>query len=193
MRLQSRPQYLTAALVLALAALALLPAFARAGGSAEITYFGGPPTLESNPEAHANKPAPAAKSHGPGPSNASPTPQKPTVEAKATEPPSEPEGEAETSHRERSKAAPPAKPGNRPPGASGHHGQKAGAKQPGGSPQASKSPSKGPKTTTGVNASDTSGGSSPVGPILIAMAILAALSIAVALYRDRRGNPSASA
>lgn len=43
-------------------------------------------------------------------------------------------------------------------------------------------------TTGGKPASSSSGGSSPVVPILIAVAILAAISIGVVLYRQRKGD-----
>jgi cobalamin biosynthesis Mg chelatase CobN len=45
-----------------------------------------------------------------------------------------------------------------------------------------------PSTTQGQNASPSSGGSSPLVPILIAIAVLAAISIGAVIYRQRRGG-----
>ncbi len=41
----------------------------------------------------------------------------------------------------------------------------------------------------GANVSESSGGSSPVVPILIAVVVLAAISIGVVLYRQRKSGP----
>jgi outer membrane biosynthesis protein TonB len=192
MRLRNRSRYLTAALILALTALAILPMTSEAETSSEIIYHTpGAPSLESHPEAP-RKPVPSTKSHSPAPHAATPTPHKPKAEPETTEPSSEPEGEAETAHREKSKVAPAGKGGNRPPGGGSHHGQKPASKKQVGTPQASETPSQLLTSSTGANASQA-GGSSPVVPILIAMAVLAALSIGVVLYRERKGQAGASA
>jgi cobalamin biosynthesis Mg chelatase CobN len=47
-------------------------------------------------------------------------------------------------------------------------------------------------TTSGANVSHSSGGSSPVVPILIAVAVLAAISIGVVLYRQRKSGQDGS-
>jgi hypothetical protein len=196
MRSRNRSQYLTATLALALAAVALFPALARAGSS-EVVYPH-PGQAVNNPFEARKKPDPSPKGHpGPGPSTTSPAPNKPTVETETTEPSSEPEGEAEAGNRRQSKAAPPNKPGNRPPGGGSHQGPKTEAKPSGSAQNPDRSSRSGglhpQPTATGVNASDTSGGSSRVVPILIAVALLAALSIGVAIYRDRRAQPGAGA
>lgn len=49
-----------------------------------------------------------------------------------------------------------------------------------------------PGSAMGSNASHASGGSSPVVPILIAVAVLAAISIGVVLYRQRRSGQDGS-
>ena len=49
-----------------------------------------------------------------------------------------------------------------------------------------------PKTGTGVQASESTGGSSPVVPILIAVVVLAAISIGVVLYRQRKSGQDGS-
>lgn len=47
-------------------------------------------------------------------------------------------------------------------------------------------------TAQGANASNSGGGSSPVVPILIAVVVLAAISIGVVLYRQRKSGQSGS-
>jgi hypothetical protein len=47
-------------------------------------------------------------------------------------------------------------------------------------------------TSLGTNASNSSGGSSPVVPILIAVVVLAAISIGVVLYRQRKSGQGGS-
>jgi hypothetical protein len=189
MRTQNRSRYLTATVALALAALALLPTFARAVTPSEKVYITGPPSLENNPEEAKTKPSPQPEPH-PGPSAASPN--KPTVKTEVTEPPSEPEAEGETGHRDQAGAV-SGDGGKHPPGSTGGRPDRGDKPQKSGNPGPTSTPSAKPTppTTTGVNASDTSGGSSPAIPILIAMAVLAALSIGVAIYRQRRDAPAA--
>jgi cobalamin biosynthesis Mg chelatase CobN len=49
-----------------------------------------------------------------------------------------------------------------------------------------------PKSTTGTHVSESSGSSSPVVPILIAVVVLAAISIGVVLYRQRKSGQGGS-
>ncbi len=168
----------TRSLLVALPLLALLllapsRAFACGESSSEITYCASPPSIESGESIKHSEPKPSTTHHHTKP-NASPTAEEPT---EAT---SEPEGH-------RSHAAPPAKGGNQPPGGGkpkGHASPKPSAvtHQDPGKTVAAKSV--GP-SSSGVKTSGT-GGSSPVLPILVAIVVLAAISIGVVVYRERR-------
>lgn len=75
--------------------------------------------------------------------------------------------------------------------APGHNGGN-GQGKPGGSAQdgAKKAVNPGAQKQPGVQASQSGegGGSSPLVPILIAIAVLAAISVAVVMIRQRRGS-----
>jgi cobalamin biosynthesis Mg chelatase CobN len=192
MRTQNRSRYLTATLALALAALALIPTLAHAG-SAEVIYHEGLEKAVNEPFEAKAKPSPQPKPH-PGPSAASPTPKEPTVKTEVTEPSSEPEAEPETGHRDHAAAA-PGDGGKHPPGSSGGRPDRGVKPQKSGDPgkASTPSPKPTPRTATGENAAATSGGSSPVVPILIVAAVLAAISVGVAYYWQRRDTPARSA
>jgi cobalamin biosynthesis Mg chelatase CobN len=105
-----------------------------------------------------------------------------TTGEESTETPTEPES------AERH-AAPPSKGGNHPPGDRGHRGQGAASKPHAGSgskPGTSASPRPEGSAPNTHTTSESGGGSSPVVPILIAMVVLAAVSIGVVLYRARK-------
>lgn len=175
---------LTHPLLVALPLLALMlmapsAAFACGSSSSEITYCPETPRIEVHEPPKAAQPKPSAKQH-PVPHQT--TPAK-TGEEKATEP------EAEPRSGKGHHAGPPAQGGNHPGG--GKPGSHAAPKQPsaahqnGGEGPVAKS---GGPTTKGVAASASSGGSSPVLPILVAVVVLAAISIGVFVYRERKGG-----
>jgi hypothetical protein len=182
----SRPFRPFLLLPLALAALALVPATSQANSS-ETNYHPGLPSLESTPEATQN-PAPKPKGHS-GPSSEAPASSKPKTGSETTE--GTPEGEPESGHRDRSGVTPPGKGGNHPPGAGGKQGH-GSPQKPAGSERAGAPTKQQVKAGAGVPTPETDGGgSSPVVPILIAVAVLAALSVGAVLYRERKkGNDS---
>jgi hypothetical protein len=177
--------------VLALLALALLPIGARAEkSSSEITYFDGPPELESVPSQNAAEPhGPTAKQHhGDANPDQHGSPSRATAEG-GTKTVNEPEGEPHSEGHHHAGAVPPVK-GNNPPPGGGQTGKNASPGPAGGSARKSvRNVTPGPREPTASKA-DTAGagggGSSPLLPVLIAMAVLAATSIGVVLYRQRR-------
>jgi hypothetical protein len=194
MRFQIRTMHLAAGLLLALAALALLPTVARAANSSEKVYIPGVPSIESKgseatptPKA---KPKPKPKSH----------PGSPAAKEGTAEPTTRPEAEPEEEETERhpSAAAHPGEGGNKPPGGKAKPKGASSSHHPDGSKPATTNASRGEMLTpTTIKTAGSSGGggdgSSPVVPILIAVAVLAALSIGVAFYRERHRDASASA
>jgi hypothetical protein len=163
------------ALCVALLALALLPALARAEGdsSGEITYYGGPPSLESvGPGTFAK-----AKDKTGGGHHAKAKPHRAakltTVEEGTGEKATETEGEPESEGSHKARVA-PGEAANRPPGAGPRPATDVSQRRLVATPKAPDASSSG------------SGGSSPVVPILIAVAVLAALSVGVVLYRERK-------
>lgn len=120
-------------------------------------------------------------------------PAMPKAAKEETEAATEPEGEPESEEHHQSGAAPPGEGGNQPPRGGGGSGKGKPTKAPGGpdikpgtsnSPRQSVSTPIEPSTPEG----NDGGGSSPVLPILIAVAILAAGSIGVVLYRERSSH-----
>jgi cobalamin biosynthesis Mg chelatase CobN len=170
-------------LVLALLALAAFPVFAHAGGipQYEITEETSVPhkTTETKPKtqgsqqssAHNNNPK-AEGSAAAGESNSK----------------SEPETESSTESEPKKSAAGGGGNGNgggNKPGGEGGGGKSTGQAKPENGIEGQKVAS----AASGVPASATSGGgSSPVVPILIAVVVLAAISIGVVLYRQRKGG-----
>jgi hypothetical protein len=195
MRLQTKfsgmhgiPQLLLLSSVLALLAFALFPVVARAGCStaACLNYeLEGAPTLGNEPSTGSGAHHPHQKSHGNGQNG---THQATPAQAETGG--AGPGSEAETGP-ERHKAH-----GN----GSHHQGGEASAGGGGGNPP---NPGGGDKnsTTTGAqkdrghtstepHPTHGNGGSSPVLPILIAVAALAALSIGIVVHRQRRSDTS---
>ena len=183
----------TRAIVLALLALALLPALARAETAAEKVYHLAPEEIESIGPQHGGKSEPTNKAEtGAHPKSKAHGAARPSNgEERSGETTSEPEGEPGSGGSHKGKVGPPHKGGNRPPGGRGT------------GPKAAAGP--GPKSRTSVAArgeassphvadsSASSGGSSPLVPVLIAVAVLAALSIGVVLYRERMRDRGPSA
>jgi cobalamin biosynthesis Mg chelatase CobN len=165
--------------VLALLALAVFPVFAHAGGIPEYEVE----NETELPESHTTvKP----KSHG-GQHHASQTEPEAHSSAVETEKGSKPKPESSQEPESESTATGGGGGGGKGPnGNGGHHsgGNKSNAK-----PESNVSGAKKVATTqSGKPASSSSGGSSPLVPILIAIAVLAAISIGVVLYRQRKGD-----
>lgn len=169
--------FLVALPLLALALLLASPAFAHAETNNEKVYEPALPSIESG---SSTKPA---ETKAPAPHHAKPkVTHHPTPQAtgeESTETATEPTAEPKTAEHHRAAAAPAAKGGNQPPGGG----------KPGGdshqSPAKNVTPKSEGPTSTKVDTSG-SGGSSPVVPILIAVLVLAALSIGIVVYRERR-------
>ena len=178
MELRQIRSSLVALPLLALALLLASPAFARAETSSEVVY----PLANHNLESHGStKPT---ETEAPAPRHAKPavtqhsTPQ--TTGEESNETATEPTAEPKSKEHHRAAATPATKGGNDPPGGGKPGGDTSpnAARQGIGKSVALKS--EGPTSTSG------SGGSSPVVPILIAVLVLAALSIGIVVYRERR-------
>jgi hypothetical protein len=172
---------LVASPLLALLALALSPTIGRAEKpSSEIIYNPKPvPSIESEPKVVPNQPGTPAKDH-PVPRTGTQKPA-PSANSEAGTAPkaTESEGEPGSGEHHPSGAAPPGGGGNRPPGDGGSPVE--GATRSVAHTQDHPTP-----TATDASMSTSGGGSSPVLPILIAVFVLAAVSIGIALYRQRR-------
>jgi hypothetical protein len=163
--------------VLALAALALLPMTARAETSQEAVYTPEIPGVETEkPEHTVNSTAPNTRGLGPKatPKEDGNASTKPGDEA-TTRSEEGPESKSDHKHRDTTAAV-----------RGDHH-------DGGGSPPAEGGSSKSPPATgpegteqLGHGPTDVGGGSSPVLPILIALVVLATISIGVVIYRERR-------
>jgi hypothetical protein len=193
MRNRSRA-FLAMASLLALLLPALSPLVARAETSNEKVYHLGPPGLESvGTESNGESETPGkdgSRGHTKPKPHRSATPGTGEVRAEA---PTEPEGEPESGEREESRAATPGKGGNHPPGDGSGAGDGASSKTQrdgGHNPGRSSSPGSGGSAPTdgATSKPGSGGGSSPVVPILIAVVVLAAISIGVVLYRERKQN-----
>lgn len=163
MRLRNR--WLYAGFVLL--ALACVPTGARANSSGE-TYVPEIPSVESEPVEATPKPTAPTKGH--------PRPKR------FTETTTAPAGETETKERRRTLGATPGG-GDRPPGNGRDRRDDGASKSPDSSGRTV--PVRHERPATGVETSTGGGGSSPVVPILVAMAVLAAASIGVVLYRGK--------
>jgi hypothetical protein len=181
MRTQKRWLY-AGLLLLMLAA----PMSARAGktSSEKVYVIPGNAGLENEPVEAAPKGTAPPKGH-PGP--------KPMTgeEARAETNPTQ-VGEPESRERHEPQAATPGAGGGHPPGGGSDPKQGSSPKPTARSRSAgSTGPTQPEKRPTKVDSSGSGGGgSSPVAPILIAMAVLAALSIGTVIYRGR--TPQAS-
>ena len=189
MRLQTQSPYpsalsLTSSLpmllpVVALAASALFPTIARGESSSDQVYHLAPPTLESKGLESARNSETPSKSRPKirtTPETSASAPPRASERA-IEEAPIGREGESAPTKHHKQPAVPAGKNGNRHPGSSGS-----------GSSRASEESGLGVTTPTrpGTPRDDGAGGSSPVLPIVIAVVVLAAISIGVVLYRDRR-------
>jgi cobalamin biosynthesis Mg chelatase CobN len=167
----------------ALAAFALFPVIARAESNSEKVYHLAPPTIKSTGPEQTGKSEARTKSH-PGTST---TPERdgsttPTQgEETAVETATEDEREPGSKERHKSRTAPLGKGDNHPRRGGGGRGDGASSKASDGPGPDGTSP-----TRTEASRSDGGGGSSPAVAFLIAVVVLAAVSIGVVLYRERR-------
>ncbi|HEX4463247.1 MAG TPA: hypothetical protein VH042_01245 [Solirubrobacterales bacterium] len=179
------PQWARLSLLMSVIALALacFPALAQAectsSSCVQYTESIPKPEGENTPQGHQKTPAKVSKTGKDGNSEPSqPNGSKGAKEAEGSE-----EGEASE------------KKSGAVPGHSGDNGQG----KPGGSTHegGKNAVNPGAQSKSGVQASKSSdsGGSSPLVPILIAIAVLAAISVAVVTIRQRRqrGGPTATA
>jgi cobalamin biosynthesis Mg chelatase CobN len=170
--------------VLALLALALFPVLAHAE-SAEKVYEVEVPSIESE-----------SPTHKQGSSHNSSNPKKAEGSAAAgtgTENSGEPEGEAGEEGQKKSSGGTSGGGNNNPPtssGGGGSGGNKPSSGGVGGKPEGGISNNQEvAKSQSGKPVSESTGGSSsPVVPILIAVFVLAAISIGVVLYRQRKSG-----
>jgi cobalamin biosynthesis Mg chelatase CobN len=177
--------------VLALLALVLFPVLAHAESSSGTVYKveGEVPSIES--KGSTEKSAAEKSATHPKSSN-NPAAEGSAVKNGGSESSEGPEGKGEGESEESQKSSgggggTGGGNGNPPKGGGGEGG---GSKSGGTSnPQNGISEAKElPKTQSGANISESSGGSSPVVPILIAVIVLAAISIGVVLYRQRKSG-----
>jgi cobalamin biosynthesis Mg chelatase CobN len=180
--------------VLALLALALLPASAFAGNSGETVYETEIPSVTSEP------------SSGAGATGKSPTHHKsennPKAEGSATkesnggsEEGESGSGSSEGGHKKKEGSSSKEEEGKSSTAGGGNGGS--GNKPSGGANSGGSEGSIGEQknlgnTQQGKNVAQSSGGSSPVVPILIAVVVLAAISIGVVLYRQRKSDQDGS-
>jgi hypothetical protein len=164
-------------LALALAALVLFPIGARAETSNEKVYHPAVPHVGgTTPEEGGDSAVPPKTSPKP---HSTPGENADSTTTGDEQTPTEPEGEGESKTGHKQGATPGGGGGDKPTG--------------GASPNESQGP--GPDGTGSIKHADggvdTGGGSSPVLPIVIAIVILAGISIGVVVYRERSraGDP----
>jgi hypothetical protein len=175
-------------LALALLASALFPVVARAESSSEVIYHEGVAGLESIGPGQLGKSEPKKETEtAPNRRHKAHRHVQPTTgEEGPTETAIEPEAEPGSEGSHRSHLAPAGKGGKQPPG--GNSATPKRDARPGPKPRTSTPRTGNVPRPNQVDASGSAGGSSPLAPILIAMAVLAALSIAVVLIRERRAD-----
>jgi cobalamin biosynthesis Mg chelatase CobN len=175
--------------VLALLALALFPVLAHAEqNSGGAVYTPEIPSVESAPSTTTHHSTEKPATHHK-------TPNSPPAKGSAAKTGGVGTGESETENgsAEGNKASGEGssnKGEGNPPTGGGGGGNPPNSGGGGGKPEGSISGAKEvPQTQSGTNASHSGGGgSSPVVPILIAVAVLAAISIGVVLYRQRKSQ-----
>lgn len=176
--------------MLAVLALALFPVLAHAENSGGAVYQteGEVPTIKTETKTKETKSSSTSGNHktsNNGGSESSTAAHASEAEENVSEEPEEEESSSEGHKKSGGAAAggngnPPTKSG----GESGHKASKGASKSPEGSIGEKQ------KVTPVKNVAHTesSGGSSPVVPILIAVVVLAAISIGVVLYRQRKSG-----
>ena len=178
--------------MLALLALALFPVSAFAGESGESVYNPELPSVESQaPPKKSLKESPLNQGHSSGNhKEAQGSDIESTETGESTREPGEETGTGSEGEGHKKEGAVGGSGGgnDNPPKNGGEGGNKPPS---GGSSETGISEAKnvGGESSTGKNASETSSGSSsPVVPILIAVVVLAAISIGVVLYRQRKSG-----
>lgn len=167
--------------VLAVAALAFLPVIARAESSSESVYKTPLHNIESTGPEKVGKSTTPNQGHSEAPNPGDQGESDTTRGEPRVETAPEPEGESESKADRRHKAGPPDEGGDHSSGGGGT-GPGGGA-SPNGSHGSESDGTRPPKSgASGIDG----GGSSPVLPILIAVAVLATISIGVVTYRERR-------
>jgi cobalamin biosynthesis Mg chelatase CobN len=176
--------------MLALLALALFPVLAHAETSAGATYTPVVPTAggtkESPPKTTTEKPATHNKTSNNAQAEGS------AAKSGSTEKSVEPEEEGSGEGQGKSGGTGGGGGNSHPPN-NGGGGEGGGNSSKSGGASQSKDGIGNQKAVAHeqprANVSESSGGSSPVVPILIAVVVLAALSIGVVLYRQRKSGP----
>jgi hypothetical protein len=175
--------------VLALLALALFPVMAHAESSSGATYEVEVPSIESEPSTSSHEKAPTH--HKPSNTGNGETGRATGSNAETGGVGSE---ESETGNgsqghkKEGSSEEEETNPSTTGGGGGGNNSNGGGGQTENGVGPAEPVA----HTATGTNASESSGGSSPVVPILIAVVVLAAISIGVVLYRQRKSGQGGS-
>jgi cobalamin biosynthesis Mg chelatase CobN len=176
--------------VLALLALALFPVSAFAGNSGETVYETEIPSVTSEPSSGATGKTPT---HHKSPNNAQ-------AEGSAAKESTGGSSEAESSgggHKKEGSSSKEEEEGHPSMGAGGNggNGNNSGGGANAGGSEGSIGESQnlgGTQSGQPVASKSSGGGSSPVVPILIAVVVLAAISIGVVLYRQRKSDQGGS-
>jgi hypothetical protein len=175
--------------VLALLALALFPVSAFAGNAGETVYETEVPTIESQPSTGGN--SGKSPTHHSTPN----TGKGETAQAtgsKAGAGGGAEEGSGSGNHKKEGSSS-NEEEGNPATGVGGNGNKPNGGANAGGQPESGVSGNEPvAHSSAGLNPSSSSGGSSPVVPILIAVVVLAAISIGVVLYRQRKSSQGGS-
>ncbi len=186
-----RNKLVVTASLLVLLALALSPIAQAEGTSSEKIYPLAPEGIESVPPSTTHSPRHHTAHKHPG--STAPNAAEGSIEG-----PPQSEGQPEAEEPEQAQAAPPGAGTKHPPGGDGHAGAHHQSKAPNGSghkPVRNVTATPEGSTTAGTATESAGSGTSPVVPILIAVAVLCALSIGVVFYRERKqgGGPAKGA
>lgn len=166
-----------------------MSAFANAG---ETVYETEVPTIESSPETGSSGAGKSSTHHKPK-NNAQA--EGSDVETNGGGGSEKPEGESGSSegHKKEGPSSKEEEEGHPSTSGGGNGGSKPSGGANAGGPEGSIGEQKDlGGTQQGKNVSESSGGSSPVVPILIAVVVLAAISIGVVLYRQRKSDQDGS-
>lgn len=164
-----------------------MSAFANSG---ETVYETEIPTIESNPGSTGNHPGKSAGGNHKS-SNNPKAEGSAANEGGATEGPESGSGSSEGGHKKKGSSS--QEEGKSSMGGGGGGGNKpdGGAKAGGSEGSVGEQKDLG-STQQGKNVAESNGSSSPVVPILIAVVVLAAISIGVVLYRQRKSGQDGS-
>lgn len=172
--------------VLALLALALFPVVAHAESSSGATYEVEVPNIESKPSTGTHNSGKSATHHK---SSNNPTAEGSAAETGGTGSEGSEKGNGSSEGHEPKGSSSKEEESHPSTGAGGNGG---GNKPNGGGQGENGLSGNTPVAHTGTPHSSSSGGSSPVLPILIAVVVLAAISIGVVLYRQRKSGQGGS-